>query len=465
MSVLTYPQIIQGGMGVNISDWNLARTVSLLGQQGTISGVALEKILVIVLQRGDVGGHFRRALSHFPFPNIVQEVLDKYFVDGGIAEGAKIKKAPLFTVEPSAFLIGLTVCANYTWVWLAKEGHANPVSINFLEKIAMPHLYAIFGAMLAGVDFITMGAGIPIQVPEVIKNFTAGKEAQYCIPVSGETIKSYVMKFDPRKFFGQDLDKVLPLKNPGFIPIISSVLLGKVLKSRLPEGSVYGFVVEEPTAGGHNAPPRKGDAYGPKDVVDYSEVNKLGLPFWIGGSYASPERLKLAQSLGAKGVQVGGIYALCEESGMDPEIRRRVRSLGWKGELQVRTDMRISSSGFPFKVVSLAGTLSEQSIYDTRSRLCDRGALVSLYEKSDGTVGYRCPAEPVEVYLRKGGKIEETIGRGCLCNGLITAAGLSEGYEPAIVTLGDDFSFLRRLMITADGSYGAREATNYLLGQ
>ena len=76
-------------MGVNISDLFLARTVSMLGQQGTVSGVALEKVLSRILQRGDPGGHIRRALSHFPFPRVAEKVLSTFYVEGGISkEGA-----------------------------------------------------------------------------------------------------------------------------------------------------------------------------------------------------------------------------------------------------------------------------------------------------------------------------------------------------------------------------------------
>ena len=62
-----YPKIIQGGMGVAISNWHLAKTVSKLGQLGIVSGVALEVLLIRRLQDGDVGGHIRRALENFPF--------------------------------------------------------------------------------------------------------------------------------------------------------------------------------------------------------------------------------------------------------------------------------------------------------------------------------------------------------------------------------------------------------------
>ena len=455
-----HPKVIQGGMGVNISNPRLAKAVSIRGQQGTISGVALEKVMPRILQMGDLGGHLRRALAHFPFPDMAQKVLDTYFVEDGIPKGAPFKGAQVFSVKPSDFLISLTICANFAFVWLAKEGHGNPVSINYLEKISMPHLYAIVGAMMADVDFITMGAGIPLQIPEVIDALSEGRTATYRVPVIGRNITSYEMSFNPENFFGE---KLFFGKRPGFIPIVASNLLASIFVKKLPKGSVYGFVVEEPTAGGHNAPPRKGGVYGPKDEVDYQKIGELGLPFWIGGAKASPEKLAWALSVGAKGIQAGSIFALCEESGMDPKIRAEIRRQGFEGTLRIRTDMSISPTGFPFKVAVLDGTISERSVYEARARKCDQCALVSLYEKADGAIGYRCPGEPVERFVLKGGKIEETVGIGCICNGLISTAGLGDGSEPALVTLGDDVSFLRRIMTSADSSYSAEDAIRFLL--
>ena len=457
------PRIFQGGMGVCISDWHLAQVVSNLGQLGTVSGVGLDQVVAVMLQRGDVGGHLRRALSHFPFPHISGMVLKEFFVEGGVPKGIPLKRAPFFSIKPSDLLISLTVCANYAFVWLAKEGHKNPVSINFLEKVAMPHLYAIFGVMLAGGDFITMGAGIPLQIPGVINNFVEGKEAKYGIPVIGKNTTSYEMSFNPEHFFGLELKNILPLKKPGFIPIIGSNLLANILIKKLPAGSIQGFAIEKETAGGHNSPPRNKISYGEKDKVRFSEIVDTGIPFWIGGSYASPEMLQSALSVGAAGIQVGSIFALCDDSGMDPELRRKLRCLGWSGELKVRTDFRISSSGYPFKVAELAGTISEQSVYDARPRVCSHGLLVSLYEKPDGTIGYRCAGESLNAFVRKGGDIADTVGTGCLCCGLFSTAELEEG-EPPIVTLGDDVSFLKRLMADAHGSYRASDVIKYLLG-
>ena len=40
------PAIIQGGMGVGISDWRLARAVSLRGELGVVPGTAIDTVLV-----------------------------------------------------------------------------------------------------------------------------------------------------------------------------------------------------------------------------------------------------------------------------------------------------------------------------------------------------------------------------------------------------------------------------------
>jgi len=466
---MTYPTVIQGGMGVYISNWELSREVSILGGLGTISGVMLERILAYKLQRGDLDGSVRRALSHFPYPEPVNKVMDAYFVEGGISKKSPFKAVSMYTIKPSELLISLTVCANFAFVWLAKEGHDNPISINYLEKVAMPHVCAITGAMLANVDFITMGAGIALHIPEVINAISEGRTAEYRVPVEGENIKNWTMEFNPKTFFGSDLPMMV---KPGFIPIISSNSLASVFMTKLPPGSIYGFVVEEPSAAGHNASPRKllrndeGEPlpiYGSKDQVNYEMLALLGIPFWIGGSCASPERLKWALSVGAKGIQVGSIFALSEESGLDSILKRKARKLGFNKILEINTDMRISPTGYPFKVAKIGGTISEHSVYKSRMRVCNQGGLVSLYEKSNGSIGYRCSAEPIDKFISKDGDIKETINRGCLCNALFSAANFNNPGEVPVVTLGDDLSFLSKLMTDEDSLYYASDVIKYLI--
>ena len=55
--------------------------------------------------------------------------------------------------------------AAFVEVSLAKEGHSGPIGINLLTKVQMPNLAMLYGAMLADVDVVLMGAGIPKDIP------------------------------------------------------------------------------------------------------------------------------------------------------------------------------------------------------------------------------------------------------------------------------------------------------------
>jgi NAD(P)H-dependent flavin oxidoreductase YrpB (nitropropane dioxygenase family) len=460
---MTLPNIIQGGMGVYISTPFLVRQISLNRGLGTSSGTLAWTVMARILQNGDPSGHYRRALAHFPFPEVAEKIVDTYYVPNGIPKGTSYKSIPVFNFTPSDLLIDLTVCANFAFVWLAKEGHTNPVSINYLEKVNRPHIYSLVGSMLAGVDVITMGAGIPLQVPKILDAIASGEPAKYRIMVEGDD-DPFIMEFDPKKHFGSTLPE---MKRPAFLPVVSTDVLAKLLLQKVVRGgsTIEGFVVETSVAGGHNAPPRdKSETYGAKDEVDWSVMKKLGLPFWIGGSFASPKGLAEAIALGATGIQVGSIFALSEESGLDTELKREARRLAFSGQLQVKTDFRVSPTGFPFKVAVLDGTLSDEQIFLIHERTCSQGSLSTPYKRADGTVGFRCPAENVNQYKSKGGDVEDTGDRTCLCNALLSAASLGDPGGSAIVTLGDDLSFLRHLIHDENGSYRVAQAMKYLLG-
>jgi hypothetical protein len=54
-------------------------------------------------------------------------------------------------------------------------------------------------------------------------------------------------------------------------------VLAKILSAKLAIGSICGFSIEAPTAGGHNAPPRDKTTreYGPKDLVNFEKMRDL----------------------------------------------------------------------------------------------------------------------------------------------------------------------------------------------
>ena len=103
-----------------------------------------------------------------------------------------------------------------------------------------------------------------------------------------------------------------------------------------------------------------------------------------------------------------------------------------------------------------------------RERKCDLGYLRKVYKRPDGTPGYRCAAEPVADYVAKGGLVEETVGRKCLCNALFATIGLgqvgSNGIsETAIVTAGDDVANIGRYLQPGQTSYSSADVLNHIL--
>ncbi|HPB10684.1 MAG TPA: nitronate monooxygenase, partial [Kiritimatiellia bacterium] len=177
----------------------------------------------------------------------------------------------------------------------------------------------------------------------------------------------------------------------------------------------------------------------------------------------------LRRTVGAAGVQVGTPFALCVESGMRTDVRHALIRHALAGSGKVFTDPLASPTGFPFKVAQLEGTLSDPAVYAARRRVCDLGYLLESYRKEDGSVGYRCPAEPVASYVAKGGKEADTVERKCICNGLFGDIGLAQvrpdgAREPAIVTLGDDVANIGRFCTSEKPDYTAADAVRTILG-
>jgi len=464
------PVIIQGGMGVAVSGWQLARAVSSHGQLGVVSGTAVDAVMVRRLQLGDPGGDVRRALDAFPIPEAAARILDRYFIAGGKGSDTRFRAKPMIKVAPSRHVLDLVVVANFVEVFLAKEGHTGAVGINYLEKIQTPTLASLYGAMLAGVDCVLVGAGIPRAIPGILDGLAAGEKVRLRLDVKGSSAESEVVsEFDPSVY----ATGVLP--RPLFLAIVSSHVLATML-ARNAESSVDGFVIEAPTAGGHNAPPRAKGAltdtgeplYGERDEVDLEAIRSLGRPFWLAGSRAEPTAIAAAIEAGATGVQVGTAFAYCDESGLDSTLKRQVIDASRQGRVRIFTDPVASPTGFPFKVVQMEDTLSDDGVYADRDRVCDLGYLRVAYIRDDQSVGWRCPAEPIDDYVAKGGAEEDTIGRKCLCNSLMAAVGLGQlrrsGLEePMLLTAGDDVADVARFLPPGADTYGAADVINYLL--
>jgi len=306
------------------------------------------------------------------------------------------------------------------------------------------------------VDCLLMGAGIPLAIPGIIKAFARGEGAVMPLHAEG-FVKGTApeMSFHPRDYFSDPPGK---MKIPAFLPIVSSHILAETLAKRA-SGPVDGFIIEDHTAGGHNAPPRrKGQfdhrgepLYGSKDEVNLDRIKDLGLPFWLAGSQGLRGMVERAQALGAAGIQAGTSFVCSLESGLARPLKEKILSLVAAGKAAVTTHVQASPTGFPFKLLNMEGTAAQDEVYQQRKRRCNVGCLRIPYEKDSGDLGYRCPAEGVSAYIAKGGLAEETEGRRCLCNGLLSAIGLGQTYgdgyeEPPLVTLGTCLEGIREMI-------------------
>lgn len=467
----TYPPVIQGGMGIGVSNWVLARAVSLRGQMGVVSGTCIDSLFVRRLQDGDPGGHLRRAMEAFPMPEVSAEALKEYFLPDGLEEGGSYKLLSMWRQTMSRAREQITMLSSFAEVYLAKEGHDGPVGINLLTKVEMPNLATLYGAMMAGVDYVLMGAGIPKEIPGALDAFAEGRPAKMKMTVEGlDRGETEHLMFDPGEHFENGAPK---LKRPRFLPIVSSHTLASMLV-RKANGRVDGFVVEGPTAGGHNAPPRgqlqtnaRGEPiYGERDQVDLEAMVEIGLPFWLAGGTGSPDHLKQALDSGAAGIQVGTLFAYADESGIEEGVKRTVLEKVDAGDIDVKTDLRASPTGFPFKVVQIEGTNAIPEAYQRRKRVCDLGYLRTAFKRDDGRIDYRCAAEPVKTFVKKGGSEADTVDRKCLCNALMADIGhgqiRKDGPERPIVTSGDDLERIGRFT-RGRARYSAGDVLDYLL--
>lgn len=456
------PVIIQGGMGVAVSNWELARAVSLKGQMGVVSGTALDTVLIRRLQDGDFDGSMRRAITAFPCPKIGDAVLGKWYTAKARPADKPYRLKPLPDIAMGKAEVELAILAGFVEVFLAKEGHEGWVGINLLEKIQMPILPTLLGAMLAGVDAVFVGGGIPLSIPAMLNSFSRFEMAALKINVLGASSeKDTWMRLDPAEY--------LPgycggLSRPRFFPIVSSEVLAKSIVRKLGD-AVDGLIVEHHCAGGHNAPPRRDQCYGPKDECEPSRIAALGKPFWLAGGKASPEALQAAITAGAQGIQIGSAFACSDESGILKSIKKATIQAYLDGALKWVTDFKASPTGYPFKRILWKGHTDA----DDERPICDLGYLRHAFEDVKGQIAYRCPSVVKKLFFAKGGDSKEADGKICLCNGLLATVGIGQvnhdgSKRRPLLTLGEDLSFLDHLLSPTKLTYTVDDLIAYLMG-
>ncbi len=244
--------VVQGGMGIGVSAHRLAGSVARLGALGTISSVDLRQ--------------------HHP-DLLAERSTDKEKLDrlNNVALDREIRAA------------------------LALSGGAGAIGVNVMKAVNA-HAQYVRQSCESGAHAIVMGAGLPLDLPELASGFP----------------------------------------DVALIPILSeargvSIVLRKWMRrNRLPDA----IVIEHPRyAGGHLGATRIADVAEPR--YDFEPVlagifaifDELGLgrdrvPVIVAGGIHTHEQVRALLALGASAVQLGTPFAVCAEGDAHPEFKR-----------------------------------------------------------------------------------------------------------------------------------------------
>jgi nitronate monooxygenase len=249
--------IVQGGMGVGVSAHRLAGSVAACGAVGTLSSVDLRR--------------------HHP-----ELMAQTSHLGTGADAKARINAANLVALDRE--------------IRAARElaQGRGLLAVNVMRAVA-EYAPSVRQACASGIDAIVVGAGLPLDLPELTADFPA----------------------------------------VALVPILSDARgIGLILKKwerkgRLPDA----IVIEHPRyAGGHLGAARLEDLHDPRfdfEVV-IPEARKLlralgaedTVPLIAAGGIDSPERVQALLALGAGAVQLGTAFAVTEESDAHPAFKR-----------------------------------------------------------------------------------------------------------------------------------------------
>jgi nitronate monooxygenase len=246
--------IVQGGMGIGVSAHRLAGSVARLGAVGTISSVELRQ--------------------HHP---------DLLARDDGSRDKATIDETNLIALdrEVRAALV-------------LSEGRG-AIAVNVMKAVRQYAAY-VRQACESGAHAIVMGAGLPLDLPEL----TSGFPDVALVPILSEA------------------------------RAVGVVLRKWMRKNRLPDA----IVIEHPRyAGGHLGATRLSDVRDPRfdfePVLEaiFALMRELGLeasriPIVVAGGINSHEQVRSLLALGASAVQLGTPFAVSSEGDAHPEFKR-----------------------------------------------------------------------------------------------------------------------------------------------
>lgn len=322
--------IVQGGMGVGVSGIELVVEVNKQGGLGTLSSAFMDRV---------------------------------YYLETG-------KR------------ISQREAAEY-YVRRAKEKSGGYAGINIMVALS-GFEESMLGAIKGGVDFIAMGAGLPLNAPEI-----AGNADVALIPIvsSGRALRLVCQRWYQRY-------------------------------KRLPDAAI----LEGPLAGGHLG-------FKPKELSDpkhsleniFPDVLEVAkeygeFPIIVAGGLYTYDDILFWSEKGARGFQFGTRFLATKESGASEATKEKIVACSGKDIVIAHNDfgLRQSPAGYPFRVLAN----SPGMIYRPIRPRCEGCPI--LREKNGKNF---CPAlaDPQNVF--------------CIGAGLLAAIGYGESSD-SIITVG-----------------------------
>jgi nitronate monooxygenase len=279
---------------------------------------------------------------------------------------------------------------------LAKEetkGAGRLIAINIMVAIVRDYENSVRGALEAGVDAIISGAGLPLNLP---------------------TIQ------DPRE--------------TALIPIVSSSRALELICRRWEKKGYRpdAAVLEGPLAGGHLG-------FNPDQIEDENfSLEKLfppvkdvamkrgDFPVIVAGGIYSHEDIVRWQEQGADGVQMGTRFLTTYESSATLAYKKAVVHAR-KEDISV---VFHSPCKMPFRILK-GSPMHREMFVNPRPPKCDKGYLLWPDDKGNLT---HCEAQ------KSGG------GYFCICNGLLSSAGINPHEESPLYTVGTNADRVRDIV-------------------
>ncbi len=427
-------KLIQGGMGVKISQYTLARTVAKTGNGragGTVSLTMIAHVARSRLVKNDIDQ--LRALDLFGsfFPEVAQLIRHAF------VENRKV--LPAYNLDPPVLLRWMTLFGSFAEFYLASEGHDHPVGANVLYKVGYPHLDTLVGLMMAvalrkptAISYLIVGAGLPGDFPHMMQELVTERRTTFLHDVENSKVGQYmVLDLEVLTSKMGEVAKASTrdpalFRIPLFLPIVTMQSAVEGLR-RMTSGfeGIDGFIVENKDAGGHNANPRNKTEYGPKDEMDFDKLRRLtSLPYWLAGGWLP--RFQEARELGAVGIQVGGPFSLTPESGTLARLRDATLEKIRNDTLVVEST-NMSPTNYRFQVVQHENTMSDpNALKKPGCTKCYLRTPVLVLEEGSYVVRYECTGDPL--YKQRGGTKDDT-DKACLCNGLAATSDVLDEEE------------------------------------